>query len=173
MSELEEVPDGVDLPRGEADLAAAARQLRAVPAGPRAVEVANRVLQRALAAPRRSVMIRAAAPHEHLRVSSIAVTAIVRERLDEALVDAAVRHVVLDVDRDGLLSSVTVDLVVRYGTVVADVGEQARALARQALDETLGRPEPGGEVPIAIGHAHVSDVTVGDPHLVDPADERA
>ncbi|GAA1749655.1 hypothetical protein [Aeromicrobium alkaliterrae] len=171
MSELEEVPEGLDLSHGEAELAAAARQLRAVPASPRVVEIADRVLQRALAAPRRSVMIRAHAPLDHLRVSSIAITAIVRERLDESLVGAAVRGVVLDVDRDGRLEAVTVNLVVQYGVVIADVGEQARDLARTVLEDVLGRPTAGSEVPVTIGHAHVSDVTIGDPHAVDPADE--
>ena len=171
MSELEEVPDGVDLSRGEADLSAAARQLRAVPASSRAVEIADRVLQRALAAPRRSVLVRAHAPLDHLRVSSIAIIAIVRQRLDEVLAGAAVRRVVLDVDRGGQLNAVTVDLVVQYGTVIADVGEQARALAQEVLADTLGQPVPGSEVPVTISHAHVSDVTVGDPHLVEPADE--
>ncbi len=171
MSELEEVPDGVDLSRGEADLSAAARQLRSVPASPRAVEIADRVLQRALAAPRRSVLVRAHPPLDHLRVSSIAIIAIVRQRLDAVLQGAAVRRVVLDTDRHGQLHAVTVDLVVQYGTVIADVGEQARALAQGALADTLGEPAPGSEVPVTISHAHVSDVTVGDPHLVDPADE--
>lgn len=171
MSELEEVPDGVDLSRGEADLAAAARQLQAVPPSPRAVEVADRVLRRALAAPRRSVLIRAHAPLDHLRVASVAIIAILRQHLDAALVGAAVRQVVLDADRDGRLDAVTIDLVVQYGTVIADLGEQARALAQEALADVLGRPAAGSEVPVTISHAHVSDVTVGDPHLVDPTDE--
>ncbi len=171
MSELEEVPADVDLSRGEAGLAAAARQLRAAPASPRAVEIADRVLRRALAAPRRSVLIRAHAPLDHLRVASVAITAILRQSLDEVLVGAAVRRVVLDADRDGHLEAVTIDLVVQYGTVIADIGDQARALAQQVLADVLGQPAPGSEVPVTISHAHVSDVTIGDPHLVDPADE--
>ena len=129
------------------------------------------MLRRALAAPRRSVLIRAHAPLDHLRVASVAITAILRQSLDEVLVGAAVRRVVLDADRDGHLEAVTIDLVVQYGTVIADIGDQARALAQQVLADVLGQPAPGSEVPVTISHAHVSDVTIGDPHLVDPADE--
>jgi hypothetical protein len=171
MSEFEEVPDGVDLRRGEADLAAATRQLRAVPPPAASVEIADRVLTRALAAPRRSVMVRAVPPHDHLRVSSNVIATVLRARLDADLRGAAVRRVLLDVDTDEHLTAVTVDLVVRYGTAIADLGAEVRALSRTVLDDTLGPATPGGEVPVSVTHAHVSDVTVGDPQLVDPADE--
>ncbi len=172
MSELEDVPPGVDLPRGEADVALAARQLRAAPPSPRAVEIADRVLQRALAAPRRAVLVRAAPPHEHLRVSSVAITAVLQERIDAELVGAAVRRVLLDVTRDERLAGVTIDLVVQYGTSVCEVGDLARVLAEAALADVLGEAWAVGGGTVVVSHAHVSDVTVGDPHLVDPADER-
>ena len=50
--------------------------------------------------------------------------------------------------------------------------DRARELARAALEELLG-PEPGTApaTEVVVGHVHVSDVTVGDPRLVDPGEE--
>ena len=174
MSDLEPVPDGVELARGEADLVAATQQLRSIPQ-PRAVEIADRVLTRALAAPRRSHLIRANPPYDYLRVSTVAVSAVLRDELDRHLVRAAVGRILFDIDRDEQLLSLTIELYVQYGVVILTTADQARALARDALAGLLGdhaSPGPLGEVGVTINHIHVSDVTLGDPHVVDPSDER-
>ena len=50
--------------------------------------------------------------------------------------------------------------------------EAVRRLAAETLGDTLGPPADGAEtVTMAVSHVHVSDVTVGDPHVVDPSDE--
>ncbi|GAA1923773.1 hypothetical protein [Nocardioides hwasunensis] len=182
MSGLEPVPDGVELARGEAGLAAATRQLRDVQ-HPRVVEIADRVLTRALAAPRRSLLMRAHAPHDYLRVSTLAVTAVLREHLDLHLQGAAVGRILFDIDRDEQLLALTIELYVQYGTVILETGDRARELAREALASLLGEPvplpapgtgsstSPSSGVELVVSHVHVSDVTVGDPHVVDPADE--
>ncbi len=149
-------------------LARATRQLRDQHM-PRAVEIADEVLKRSLEAPRPSMLVRSGPPHEHVRVSSTAITALLREQVDEALVDAAVGRVVLDVDRDEHLGSLTLELLVRFGTDILEVADEARALTRGVLADVLGVQATEAEV--VVQHVHVSDVTVGDPHVVDPSDE--
>lgn len=161
------VPDDLDLARGEARLAAATQELRAVPS-PSVDAAARRVLRAALAAPRKADLVRVAAPHDHVRVSTLVIVATLRERLDADLVGAAVGGIRLDVDRDERLLAGTVELYVQYGTVVDTVAAQARALATATADELLGGPDPARRWDV-----HVADVTIGDPHLVDPSDELA
>lgn len=170
MTDLEPVPDDVDLGRGEADLAVAAAQLRTAPS-PRTVEIADRVLTRALAARRPSRMVRAHDPASRLRVSSLAITATLRAHLDPRLVGAAVRRVVLDVGDDDRLVALTVELYVQYGRSVLDLADLARTLTGEALVGLLGTPVTGPAVDVLVSNVHVADVTVGDPHRVDPHDE--
>lgn len=171
-ADLEPVPEGVRLDRGEADLDAAAALLRARPV-PRAVEIADRVLERALAAPRRSELVNARPPHGDLRVSTLALTALLREDLDSHLEGAAVGRVLMDVTRDGDLVGLTIELVVQYGTDVLARADEARARVRRVLDSALGPALAAtDQLVVELSHVHVSDVTRGDPHLVDPADER-
>jgi hypothetical protein len=171
MSDLEPIPDGVELQRGEADLDTAAGQLRAQE-HPRRVEIADRVLTRALAAPRRSHLVRAHSPHDHVHVSTLAITAALREHLDHNLVGAAVGRILIDVDRDGQLTALTVELYVQYGTEILPTGDLTRDLAREVLTSLLGQHPAGDDLPVMLSHVHVSDITIGDPHIVDPADER-
>ncbi|SEB71607.1 hypothetical protein SAMN04489844_0908 [Nocardioides exalbidus] len=170
MSDLEPVPDGIELRRGEAGLDEAARQLRALD-HPRRVEIADRVLTRALAAPRRSHLVRAHGPHDYLRVSTLAITGAMREHLDRHLVGAAVGRILFDVDRDGELTALTIELYVQYGTEIMPTGDLARELGREVLTSLLGERPAGEDLPVTLSHVHVSDVTVGDPHVVDPSDE--
>ena len=134
------------------------------------------MLTRALAAPRRSHLIRANPPFDYLRVSTVAVSAVLRDELDRHLVRAAVGRILFDIDRDEQLLSLTIELYVQYGVVILTTADQARALAPgRALAGLLGdhaSPGPLGEVGVTINHIHVSDVTLGDPHVVDPSDER-
>lgn len=168
MTGMEAVPDGIDLAQGEAALALAAAQLRTLPPPTRVVAVADRVLERALAAPRRAVLVDT--DHDDLRVSSVAIVALLREALDTGLTDAAVRRVTLDVGPDAVLAGVRVELVVRYLSSVPDIADRATALTLATLTDVLGdSPAPGAAD--LVPHVHVGDVTLGDPRLVDPIDE--
>lgn len=153
-------------PPPESDLARATEQLRDLPAAP-PVEVVDRVLQRVLATPRRAQLVRAAG--EGLRVSTTALTALLRHRLDVALDAAAARHIVCEVSRDERLEAVTVELIVQYGADIRVMAATARAAVREVVEQTLGAPLPPSAV--VLRHVHVSDVTVGDPRVVDPFDE--
>jgi hypothetical protein len=166
-----DAPDPDLPPALAASLDAATAQLRDRPL-PRAVEIADAVLRRSLAAPRPAVLVRGRAGFAFLRVSSTVITALVQERLDGGLDGAAVSRVLLDVDRDQHLRSVTIELFVRFGTDILDQADHARLLAQAVLADVLG-PEPAGAptTDVLVGHVHVSDVTVGDPRLVDPGEE--
>lgn len=169
MTEPPSIPEDVDLARGEAALEAATAQLRDAAPTARTVEVADRILDRALSAPRRAVLVRT--DDDLLQVSSTAITALLHHALDDALRGAAVRRVGLDVDRDGRLAAATIDLVVQYGTVVADVAEQARTHVHRTLAAVLGPDLTSGGRSVTVGNVHVGDVTRGDPRVVDPLDE--
>ncbi|MEP7091267.1 MAG: hypothetical protein ABI776_14305 [Nocardioidaceae bacterium] len=163
------------LPRPHA-VATAAAQLRDRPV-PRAAEIADRVLAAALRAERGSPPVRARAPHQLTHVSSQVLTTLLRAHIDNHLRGAAVGRIAIHADRHQALQDVTVELYVQYGTEIAEVAQHARHLAREALDSALGSPQPAEDAdPVAVEvtahHIHVSDVTVGDPHLVDPDDER-
>jgi hypothetical protein len=165
--DLPDVPDGVDLPRGEAALVAATAQLRDQPPSPRAAEVAARVLDRALSSPRRAVVLETTDPL--LQVSTVAVVAVLRAEATAALEGAAVRRVRLDVD-GSTLRAVHVELVVQWGASIPHAADVTHAVSRTVVADLLG---PGG-APGADDvehHVHVSDVTLGDPDLVEPLDE--
>lgn len=157
-------------PSAHDSLARAVEQLREQPL-PQVVEIADDVLRRTLATPRRSVLVRARAPHDYLRVSSTAITAVLRERIDTGLATAAVGRIVLDVARDEALEALTVELFVQYGADILALADRTRSLANEALVDLIGPGAPGSEVAVTVSHVHVSDVTVGDPHLVDPGEE--
>ncbi len=150
------------------DLAEATSQLRGR-AHPRAAEVAERVLRTALAGGRRSLPVRARAPHEHVRVSTGVLVTLLRAEVDPALVGAAVGRIAVSTDREDLLTELTVELFVQYGTEIPALADRVRELARGTLDASLG-PGTAAGVDITVTHVHVSDVTLGDPHLVDPTD---
>lgn len=164
---VEPVPAGVDLTRGEAQLEAAAEQLRTLPPTERAAQAAGRILRRALSAPRRAVPVATTDPQ--LEISSVAIVAVLRDALDRGLVDAAVQRIALDVD-DRVLRSVRVELVVRYRSPMPDVADVAQDVVRAALVDVLGAgPAPGADD--VERHVHVADVTMADPRLTEPVDE--
>lgn len=154
-------------------LAAATAQLRGRAVPRRAVEIADEVLRRSLETPRPAVMVRGRGRrYGFVQVSSTVITAVVQARLDDGMTGASVSRVLLDVSRDHELLAATVELYVRYGTDILEKADQARDLARDALVELLGpEPEEGASTHVVVGHVHVSDVTVGDPRLVDPDEE--
>lgn len=167
-------PDSPELglPAGlEASLAAATAQLRARPV-PRSVEIADEVLRRSLETPRPAVLVHGRGRFDFVKMSSTVITAVLQQRLDGGLSGAAVSRVLLDVDRDEHLRAATIELFVRFGTDILSQADLARELARSTLEELLG-PEPGTAptTEVVVGHVHVSDVTRGDPRLVDPDEE--
>ncbi|WP_245604328.1 hypothetical protein [Nocardioides aequoreus] len=132
------------------------------------MQVADRVLERAMAAPRMAELCRARPPHDYLRVSTTALTSLLRHRLDSELRHAAMRRVVFETTREEQLGSLTLELIVQYNHDIRVAARQARSLVGEVLDDTVGElPESA----VTVQHVHVSDVTVGDPHLVDPHDE--
>lgn len=151
-----------------ARLETAAEQLRSR-SRQRAVEIADDVLHNALRASRTSLPVKAAAPYEYVRVSDQVVITLLRREIDAALEGAAVGRIYLLVDRSETLRELTIELFVQYGHVLINVADQARAVADVALAQLLA----GSKVTLDIvtSHVHISDITVGDPHLVDPADE--
>lgn len=149
-------------------LAAAVDQLRNR-TRPRAVEIADDVLRNAMSAHRGSLPVRANAPYDYVRVSDQVIIATLRRRIDAELRDATMGRAFLLVGRDGWLQELTIELFVRYGEVLLDVADQARVTADLVLTDLLG--PTATPVPVVVSHVHVSDVTIGDPHLVDPGDE--
>lgn len=158
-------PEEHELPGADA-LRSATAQLRVAPLA-RAVEIADGVLRRALAAPRRAELVRSPVDPA-LQVSTVAITAVLRADVDAALSGAAVHRVLLDVGDDGTLEALTLDLLVQHGTSIPAVADQARAVASASLVGLLGRAPDR----VTVQHVHVSDVTIGDPHVVDPEDEQ-
>ncbi|WP_445257771.1 hypothetical protein [Nocardioides aurantiacus] len=161
-------------PLGARALDDATRQLREQPPPPRAVEIADRVLQLSLRTPRPATLVRGRGATSFLRVSSLVLVERIREHVDRSLDGGAVGRVLLDVERDGRLEAVTIELLVRYGSDILQLGDRTRRLAAEVLEDTLGAPDAGAEpvrMTTTVSHVHVSDVTVGDPHLVDPSDE--
>jgi hypothetical protein len=165
VSDRPEQPEEVDDLPGSDVLRRATAALRAVPLR-RAVEIADEVLRRTLAAPRRAELVRSRVDPS-IQVSTIAIAAVLRADLDAALPDAAVQRVLPEVDDDGHLATLTLDLLVRYPEAVPEVADVAREVAAASLAGMIG----ASAVPVSVTHVHVSDITLGDPHVVDPGDE--
>lgn len=151
-----------------ADLRRATEQLRGR-VHPRAVAVQDDVLARALRASRTSVSLRARAPYDFVRVSDRVLVAELRRRIDGLSPSAAVGRVYLRLHPDRTLRTVTVELFVQYGTVIMDLADRVRLGVAEVLQQTLG--STSADVDLVLADVHVSDVTVGSPHLVDPGEE--
>lgn len=173
MSPSTSVPGGESRDQAsDHTLSRAAEQLRGR-TRQRAVEIADDVLLRALRTPRRSLPVRALGQHDYIRISNQVIISTLRRHIDDLLPDASVGSILLNVTRDQQLTAVTVELYARYGTVLLDVADQAREVTDQMLHRLLG-PEAAADIQTSVinvrADVHVGDVTVGDPHLVDPRD---
>ena len=151
-----------------ANLQAASEQLRDR-SRQRAVEIANDVLHAALRSQRRALPVAGAPPHDYVRVSDRVIITLLRRNIDAALHAAAVGRVHLVVDRSHKLREITIELYVQYGQVLVDVADQARSVADDVLGQLLAGPTVS--IDVVTSHVHVSDITAGDPHLVDPTDD--
>lgn len=135
----------------------------------RAVEIADDVLRNALRSSRHSMPVRIYPPHGHVLVSDQVIISVLRRDIDAALAGAAVGRIYLVVDRSQSLRELTVELFVQYGQVLLDLADRARTIADLVLAQLLSRSEVA--VDVVARHVHISDITTGDPHLVDPTDE--
>lgn len=151
-----------------AHLRAATEQLRGR-SRQRAVEIADNVLRNALRSSRRSLPVRVAAPHDYVRVSDQVIITLLRRDIDAALEVAAVGRIYMLVDRSETLRELTIELFVQYGQVLLDVADQARIIADVVLARLLAGS--GVTIEVVTSHVHVSEITTGNPHLVDPIDE--
>lgn len=147
----------------------AARQLGAR-SGRRALEIADDVLLHVLAQPRRSMPVRARGADSNIHVSEQVVTTMVSRAVNAGCRDLAVGRVVVTAGPDQRVDHVLVELIARYGADLVAATGAARTLAHAALLELLG--PSGGELGVVVTHLHVGGVTLGDPQVVDPADER-
>lgn len=171
MTRPDDLPDlAADVPeRGAIDLATATSQLRERPTD-LPVEVAGRVLRRALSTPRPAQLVRGLGEHAFLRVSTVVLTDLVRRRLDAGLADGAVRRIRCSTTRDERLEAVSVDLVVRYGTDLRALAGTTHDLVGDVLRDVFGDQVTDGDRATRT-HVHVADVTRGDPRLVEARDE--
>ncbi len=152
----------------QADLQAASKQLRHR-SRQRAIEIADDVLRNALRSSRRSLPVRAAAPHDYVRVAEQVIITLLRRDVDAALEGAAVGRINLLVDRNEALRELTIELFVQFGQNLIDVADHARSIADSVLGQLLAGS--GITVGVVTSHVHISDITAGDPQHVDPSDE--
>lgn len=163
MTEHEDIPVA-----GSRALDEATDALRRAPTELTGVAAA-RIRDLARSTPRPALLLRAAPPREYLSVSTTALTSLLRQRIDQDLSHGAVGHVAFAASRDGRLEQVRIDLLVQYGHDARELAARTHAVAAAVVEELLGSaPPPAG---VDVRHVHVADVTLGDPHLVDPRDE--
>ncbi|MFY0409554.1 hypothetical protein [Solicola sp. PLA-1-18] len=133
------------------------------------VHIADDVLEHALSATRRSLPLRAATAAGAFWVAEQVVVAKLQEAIDAELDGAAVGRIAISATTGHVLTSLTVELFGRYGHDLLALADEARRVADSVL-ATLGLAHV--DVDVMPLHMHFGDVTVGDPHDVDPADER-
>lgn len=160
------------------ELKQAARQLRER-ANPRAVQVANDVLSRALASARRSMPIAAHPPYDFLHISDQVLISQLRRAIDQTSHAVAVGRIHLRVETDARLAEITIEVFVQYGQVLLEAADQVRSTTRAAITDNLGPPPAATPtataastpaITIAPTQVHVSDITTNSPHLVNPND---
>ena len=143
-----------------ADLAAATGQLREH-VDPRWVEVADRVLSRALLATRRSQPIQAHAPRGPVKVSEHVLVAYIRAAIAD-IPAAAPAAIAATVDPQHRCTGITIDLTVQYNHEILPIADEIRRRTEDVLREVLGDVIPA--VTVRDMHVHVGDVTTADPH---------
>lgn len=151
------------------DLGPALTELRRH-ADDRWVSIANDVLSTVLSASRRSLPVAGVtAVGARFHVSEQVLIQRLRAHLDGALVGAAVSQIEFRADADRVLDDLVVELVAQYAHDLLPIADHARLLVEEVLDRDLGVVPTRVEVDGT--HIHFGGVTIGDPHLSDPADE--
>lgn len=130
-------------------------------------KVARRVLRRTVTSPRRTSYLRLTGEYDGVRVATVAVRALLVERLDAALVDAAVQKITMDVKAEQL-TALDLEIVVRFGTYMDDAAHLARTQVLRALRDLAGSADVLPLPPVTV---HVVDVASGDPRTTTPYDE--
>ncbi len=123
------------------------------------VEIADRVLARALTATRRSLPVRAHSDNGGLHFSEQVLVAMVRDAVS-GVVEAAVDQVQIETNDRDVYTGVTIQVVAEFGAPLLEVADEIRDLAAQRLEELLGPVSP--PVTVTTMHVHVDDVTKGD-----------
>ncbi len=129
------------------------------------VEVADRVLSRALTATRGSLPVLAQAPGGPVQVSEQVLVAYVRAAIaDVEHVAPSGIHVLTD---DGhRCVGVVIEVTVQYGQPVIPVADRIRDLTEAVLARVLGPVAP--PVTVTAMHVHVADVSTTDPRTGRP-----
>lgn len=147
-------------------LVAATRSLREH-TDARWVQVADRVMAKALVATRRSLPIRAhpaAADTKSVGkvfVSEEVATTHVRSAIAD-VAGSAPNRIRIHSDVDHRCTGVTIEVTIQYPEPIIPIADEIRDRTKQILAELFGPHTP----PVAIEamHVHVSDVTTNDPH---------
>lgn len=153
-------PEPVSAEGDFATLEAAAAQLRGH-IDQRWVEVADRVMNKALLATRRSLPVRAEAEHGPVNVSEQVLTTYIRAAIAD-IPAAAPTAIALTVDPDNRCTAVTIEITVQYNHPVLPIADKIRNHTETVLRELLGPVIP--TVTVRDMHVHVSDVTTTNPH---------
>lgn len=135
----------------------------------RAMEVGSTVLAHVLAQPRRSMPVRANGVNAHIHVSEQVLVMVISKQVNAHVEGAAVGQVVVQSSLDEAVEKVLVELIGQYGRDLINIADQARNVVGTVLGDLLGSDDV--DVQVVFTHLHVSDITLGDPKLVDPADE--
>ncbi len=135
------------------------------------VQVADRVMTRALTATRRSQPVRAAHPDAgasadgELFVSEQVLITHIRHAT-APVPGAAPNRVSISTDADHRCTAVTIAITVRYPDPIIPIADRIRARAQDVLGVILGFVPV---VEVSSMHVHVSDVTTTDPHTGRPS----
>ncbi len=172
-------PPDIDISRGSGHRDAQAggdARLRAATAelsrhrDDRWVQIADRVMTRALTATRRSQPVRASHPEAgasadgQLFVSEQVLIAHIRQAT-AGIPGAAPNRVSINTDATHRCTGVTIAITVHYPDPIIPIADQMRARVEDALGQILGTIPT---VEISSMHVHVTDVTTSDPHTGRP-----
>lgn len=148
----------------EALLREATTALQAV-ADDRWVEIAPRILERALMASRRSRPIRATAPSGPIQISEQVIVSYLQDALDGAVAGSAVAGISVQLAGRNSFDGVLIELLVQFGLPILPLADRVRAIAADVLT-TLG--VDSAQIFISTAHVHVTDVTTDDPYTSNP-----
>lgn len=127
------------------------------------VEVADEVLQAALAASRPSLPVRGEAEEGPFRLSEAALTTLLAHALEGNVPSCVVTRIIVHVSGADIFTGITLVLAAQFGTPLLQAADRARAIARDCLTDLLGPVIPPVEV--SAMHVHFNDVLTEDTTL--------